>query len=89
MTEFDQPGAAASDVPVPALTTAQQGGAAIATPVMADSDPALIKPSPQKDRSNRVKYRCPSCGAQAWGKPGLKLLCGEQSCKATPLEPPK
>lgn len=40
------------------------------------------KPS---DKSNRVKQRCPSCGAQAWGKPTLKLLCGEPECDAMPL----
>ena len=24
----------------------------------------------------RVKYRCPGCGAQVWGKPDLALMCG-------------
>ena len=28
------------------------------------------------NRSNRVKYACP-CKKQVWGKPGLKLICGE------------
>lgn len=36
-------------------------------------------------RSNRVKYRCPACGAQAWGKPSLRLLCGEDDCQHAPL----
>ncbi|HHK1716936.1 TPA: SprT-like domain-containing protein [Pseudomonas aeruginosa] len=27
------------------------------------------------DRSNRVKYSCPSCKTNVWGKPGLKLIC--------------
>lgn len=39
------------------------------------------------NRSNRVKFRCPSCGAQAWGKPSLQILCGESKCGATPLTP--
>lgn len=38
--------------------------------------------SRQAKRANRVKYRCPSCGIQAWGKPDLRLLCGAASCKA-------
>lgn len=44
--------------------------------------------SPQAgNKSNRVKFRCSNCGAQAWGKPGLKLLCGNDECNAEPLEP--
>lgn len=31
------------------------------------------------DRSNRLKYSCPSCRLNMWGKPGLKVLCEE--CK--------
>jgi hypothetical protein len=29
------------------------------------------------DKSNRVKYRCPSCASNAWGKPNLLLVCGK------------
>ncbi|KAB2318976.1 SprT family zinc-dependent metalloprotease [Betaproteobacteria bacterium SCN1] len=36
----------------------------------------------ENDRSNRKKYTCPTCGSNTWGKPGLKLICGE--CR-TPL----
>ena len=28
------------------------------------------------DSSNRVKFLCSQCGAKAWGKPSLKLICG-------------
>ena len=28
------------------------------------------------NRSNRLKYQCP-CAKAVWGKPGLKLICGE------------
>jgi predicted SprT family Zn-dependent metalloprotease len=35
------------------------------------------------DKSNRLKYHCPSCRAQVWGKPGLKVRCGE--CLSEPL----
>lgn len=38
------------------------------------------------NRSNRLKYRCPSCSAQAWGKPGLVLLCGVEGCNAAVFE---
>jgi len=47
----------------------------------------LISPLGPGNRSNRVKFRCPSCGAQAWGKPSLQLLCGGEDCNAVPLEP--
>jgi hypothetical protein len=39
------------------------------------------------NRSNRVKFRCPSCGAQAWGKPSLRLLCGEAECQGARYAP--
>ncbi|WP_018968847.1 SprT-like domain-containing protein [Rubritalea marina] len=33
----------------------------------------------RKNRSNRVKYSCLSCGMNAWGKPELNLVCGDCS----------
>lgn len=35
------------------------------------------RPEPAKPRS-KVKYSCASCGANAWGKPGLMLACINQ-----------
>lgn len=32
---------------------------------------------PKVDASNRVKFVCPGCKANAWGKPSLKLICGK------------
>ena len=29
-----------------------------------------------KNRSNRVKYTCPACNVNVWGKPNLRLICG-------------
>jgi hypothetical protein len=26
-------------------------------------------------QKNKIKYTCPGCAANAWGKPGLHLLC--------------
>lgn len=46
------------------------------------SYPAEGKPA---GKSNRVKYRCPSCGAQAWGKPALLILCGQPDCQKAPF----
>lgn len=37
--------------------------------------------------TTRLKFRCQSCGAQAWGKPSLQLLCGEVECSAAPMMP--
>lgn len=34
-----------------------------------------------QNRSNRVKYSCPGCGASCWGKPGLRLGCMDCNCK--------
>lgn len=30
-----------------------------------------------KPRPSKVKYTCPTCAANAWGKPALALVCGE------------
>jgi hypothetical protein len=32
------------------------------------------KPKAKKDK---VKYTCPGCAANVWGKPGLVVVCGE------------
>jgi len=37
----------------------------------------LIASQKTGDRSNRIKYTCPGCRNNAWGKPKLKLICGE------------
>lgn len=36
-------------------------------------DAAAGEPKPK----NKIKYTCPKCQANAWGKPALKLICGE------------
>jgi predicted SprT family Zn-dependent metalloprotease len=42
--------------------------------------------APKVNRSNRVKYRCPVCAAQVWGKPGLRVLCGGEACDRAEFE---
>jgi hypothetical protein len=41
---------------------------------------------PAKSR-NKVKLTCPSCGANAWGKPGLRLLCDDGHAPARLADP--
>jgi hypothetical protein len=36
---------------------------------------------------NKVKFCCPSCGANAWGKPGLRLLCDDGHAPARMVDP--
>jgi len=47
------------------------------------SDGEEIKPV---NKSNRLKYRCPTCKAQVWGEPDIKILCDEENCKAVAYE---
>jgi hypothetical protein len=35
---------------------------------------ATTKAKPDR---RKIKYRCADCGGQVWGKPDLKLVCGE------------
>ncbi|NIE78371.1 SprT family zinc-dependent metalloprotease [Pantoea sp. Ap-967] len=51
-----------------------------------DMGGGMLEPVAPGNKSNRDKYRCPNCGAQAWGKPGLKLLCGGDDCDGAPFE---
>ena len=39
-----------------------------------------------ENKSNRVKLKCPNCGNQAWCKPEMKLLCGEDECNQAAME---
>lgn len=45
----------------------------------------LLFPKPSENRSNRTKYRCIHCEMQLWGKPNLRVLCGNEECDAFPL----
>lgn len=47
----------------------------------------LLSAPAQGNRSNRIKYRCPSCQSQVWGKPNLRLNCGEDDCNGSRFEP--
>jgi hypothetical protein len=37
----------------------------------------------KKKRDSKTKYTCPDCGLNAWGKPGIDILCG--SCEVALL----
>lgn len=43
----------------------------------AESNPDLIENQKTGNRSNRNKYSCPGCALNVWGKPGLRVICGE------------
>lgn len=37
----------------------------------------VVQFTPAAKKTTRVKYRCHSCRAQVWGKPGLNIICGD------------
>lgn len=41
----------------------------------------VLPPAEPVNKSNRVKYVCSTCRTQAWGKPGLQLLCAGKLVK--------
>lgn len=43
-------------------------------------------PQQKENKTNRQKLRCPNCGNQAWCKPGMRLLCGEDDCRKIEME---
>ena len=54
-------------------------------PKTADAD--SVRDTHVVKKSNRVKYRCPECGNQVWGKPGLRIHCGEDACEVAAYRP--
>lgn len=40
----------------------------------------LIQLAEKKTDKNKIKYTCNTCDINLWGKPGLKIICGE--CKS-------
>jgi hypothetical protein len=38
----------------------------------------------KKKAASKTKYTCPSCGLNAWGKPGILLICEECGQKLEP-----
>ncbi len=44
------------------------------------------KPEKEKQR-NKIKYTCPGCEANCWGKPGLNVICGECSQTFEEVDP--
>lgn len=43
-------------------------------PFTCGEPPKASKPSARKDK---IKYTCPACGANVWGKSGLAIRCDE------------
>lgn len=46
----------------------------------------LVFPVVGLNKSNRDKYRCPTCLNKVWGKPNLKIKCGEDGCNDNVME---
>lgn len=70
------------DAPIGAesLPAALPGQARLPEDLAALAPHLVVRNPEQPNRSNRVKYRCPECAAQVWGKPGLRVLCGGRDC---------
>lgn len=61
--------------------TGGKGGSATPSAIPALNMGQVIEvPLEKTNNSNRVKVRCPSCENQAWCKPKMKLICGEDEC---------
>ena len=46
----------------------------------------VVEPEPAepKPKSNRTKFQCPKCSANAWGKHSLELICGTCGVRMEP-----
>lgn len=43
----------------------------------ASMQPGLVEKPKSGNQSNRNKYTCPGCELNVWGKPGLRVVCGD------------
>jgi predicted SprT family Zn-dependent metalloprotease len=78
----DEAAAAGMQLPTPAEIAEVESAEKHITP------PSIVEPKRRRtDGSNRVKYRCPQCSTQVWGKPELILLCGVVNCGGAKFEP--
>lgn len=44
--------------------------------IMTELEGDEVEKGGSKGKTTRVKFTCPACGVNAWGKPDLKLICG-------------
>ena len=62
----------------PLLPLGEEAGEVLLTPVASLFDDVqgedFEAPRPSVDR-NKLKYTCPGCGCNVWGKPGLRIRC--------------
>jgi hypothetical protein len=49
-------------------------------------DPGLIASDALKEQKRKLKYTCPRCDVNVWGRPGLGILC--RSCQVSLREVP-
>lgn len=47
---------------------------------------APLSTAAAKSNNSKIKYTCPTCDANAWGKPALNILCGDCEETMTPEE---
>jgi len=54
------------------------------TTIAADEGVEVVE-APEPNKSNRSKYTCQVCDINIWGKPGLRVICGECNAPFTEL----
>lgn len=53
------------------------------------SAPALEQYQAAREKKLKIKYNCPICDLNVWGKPDLKIICGECKSKYEEVTPNK
>ncbi len=86
--QIKQTGQSVSDFPIPNGLFDRQAKALLASGwhIKWESKMLAGKRSHQRKKQNKVKYHCSVCGANAWGKPILQLMCGTCMVTMLPME---
>lgn len=59
------------------VTTLRVAGLDIPSLGLLDDDGELIEKTMPATLKGRIKYKCPNCGTNIWGKPKLNVVCGD------------
>lgn len=49
------------------------------------TSPTAIAQPPSSPKKNKVKYTCPNCQTNVWGKPELNIICGDCNQSFSPV----
>lgn len=73
-----------ADTPLENIACQDEHLSAPVTSLFENLDSDDVKPLQSAAGKNKIKYSCPGCGCNAWGKAGLRIRCEDCNCRLAP-----